>query len=358
MPRLSVLLSIVAVVAVIPGGLAGPACTRKYYQTSECIEKCNSKWGYKGSMMGTKSWGSVMVSTEDSPETWLYRACGMEDKAPAPAVKPEDDRHKKVNSNTTTAGDDPDVVEEEVQEGDDDVDDPDVDSEETSTPTSSGASTSSPTNTSTAKAAPGFMPHVTKTTSTSATPTKAPAAEELKADDKKTQDRPKTTTTITNSTPAKTTATTTTSSTPSASSKPSAPLSPEADQFLKAHNDVRAKHGASALVWSDSLASKAKGVAGKCAFQQTGDAQNLAAGSSSSFGISDAMASWMEEKSEYDSKKPEISSFTQVVWKSTKSVGCAVQSGCTGIFGNSPARFVVCEYDTPSGDDFSRNIQV
>ena len=48
---------------------------------------------------------------------------------------------------------------------------------------------------------------------------------------------------------------------------------------------------------------------------------------------------------EYNPNDPQASHFTQVVWKSSTQVGCAVQS-CSGIFDASfgPAKFFVCEY--------------
>ena len=53
---------------------------------------------------------------------------------------------------------------------------------------------------------------------------------------------------------------------------------------------------------------------------------------------------------QYNSGNPQPSHFTQVVWKGTKEVGCAVQK-CNGIFDPSfgEASFVVCEY-SPAGN--------
>ena len=53
---------------------------------------------------------------------------------------------------------------------------------------------------------------------------------------------------------------------------------------------------------------------------------------------------------QYNPNNPQPSHFTQVVWKSTKTVGCAVQT-CNGIFDPTygPAKYYVCEY-SPAGN--------
>ncbi|KAI0669976.1 CAP domain-containing protein, partial [Trametes maxima] len=119
------------------------------------------------------------------------------------------------------------------------------------------------------------------------------------------------------------------------------------DQYLQAHNSIRSQHGASPLTWSDDLAAKAQQWANGCVFQHSGGSlgpfgENLAAGTGSSYGIQSAVKSWTDE---YNPNSPEPSHFTQVVWKASSQVGCAVQS-CNGIFDASfgPAKFFVCEY--------------
>jgi uncharacterized protein YkwD len=135
---------------------------------------------------------------------------------------------------------------------------------------------------------------------------------------------------------------------------------------LSAHNSVRAQHGASDLTWSDNLASKAQQWANNCKFEHSGGSlgpfgENLAAGTGDSYGISSAVKSWTDEVSSYNSNNPQPSHFTQVVWKASTQVGCAVQS-CNGIFASSfgEAKFFVCEY-SPQGNvigQFAENVQV
>lgn len=135
--------------------------------------------------------------------------------------------------------------------------------------------------------------------------------------------------------------------------------------FLNAHNTFRAKHGAAPLVWDNLLASKAQQWAAGCKFQHSGGklgpyGENLAAGTGSAYDIRAAIKSWTDEVSSYNPNNPVPSHFTQVVWKSTKKVGCGVQM-CKGIFDPKfgLAKYVVCEYSPPGNviGHFKENVQ-
>ncbi|TFK85742.1 PR-1-like protein [Polyporus arcularius HHB13444] len=136
--------------------------------------------------------------------------------------------------------------------------------------------------------------------------------------------------------------------------------------YLFAHNSIRSQHGVGPLSWSDDLASKAQSWADNCVFQHSGGklgpfGENLAAGTGSNYGIGPAVKSWTDEVSQYDPNSPQPSHFTQVVWKGSNQVGCAVAS-CNGIFPASfgPAQFFVCEY-FPQGNiigQFPQNVFV
>ena len=87
--------------------------------------------------------------------------------------------------------------------------------------------------------------------------------------------------------------------------------------YLDAHNTVRARHGAVALVWSDLLAGKAQQWAAHCNFAHSGGTlgryggklcnswlkslaydlptENLAAGTGSAYDIAAAVKSWTDE---------------------------------------------------------------
>jgi len=108
------------------------------------------------------------------------------------------------------------------------------------------------------------------------------------------------------------------------------------------------------MQWSDELASKAQEWANKCVFQHSGGAlgpfgENIAAGQTS---MTQAVTDWTtNEAGQYDPSNPQASHFTQVVWKATTTVGCAVQDCNLSIFNGNKAQFWVCEY-SPQGNVF------
>jgi len=120
---------------------------------------------------------------------------------------------------------------------------------------------------------------------------------------------------------------------------------------LNGHNDFRASHGASRLTWDGTLVDYAKNHASRCAFQHSGGpyGENLAAGTGA-FTVTDGIKMWTDEAKDYDPGNPQPSHFTQVVWKSTKRVGCAVTTCPPGsIFPASygDATLLWCNYDPP-----------
>ncbi|CUA67490.1 Fruiting body protein SC7 [Rhizoctonia solani] len=137
----------------------------------------------------------------------------------------------------------------------------------------------------------------------------------------------------------------------------------EIDAYLKGHNDIRAQHGASALTWATDLAAAAAKWAGNCVWEhskgQVGSfGENLAAGTS--LGAAAAVKMWTDEASEYNAANPQYSHFTQVVWKATTEVGCAVKTCNNILSGYSGAvNFHVCEYRSPGNviGQFAQNVQ-
>ncbi|EGN98598.1 hypothetical protein SERLA73DRAFT_122502 [Serpula lacrymans var. lacrymans S7.3] len=130
--------------------------------------------------------------------------------------------------------------------------------------------------------------------------------------------------------------------------------SSDIQQYLDLHNAAREAHGASDLTWNATLATAAQTWANGCVFQHSGGTlgpygENLAAGTGN-FTIADGIGAWTAEASQYDPSNPQPSHWTQVVWKGTSEVGCAVQT-CNGIFAASygPAQYYVCEY-YPAGN--------
>lgn len=157
---------------------------------------------------------------------------------------------------------------------------------------------------------------------------------------------------------------------PSSSPSPSPPSSTAGDAsaadinaYLIAHNTVRAQHGAVDLTWNYTLAGAAQEWANGCDFQHSGGTlgpygENLAAGTGA-YGIAEAVADWANEVSQYNPKDPIPSHFTQIAWKATTDVGCAVQT-CNGIFSGEEAQYYVCEYFEAGNvlGEFSENVQV
>jgi uncharacterized protein YkwD len=141
--------------------------------------------------------------------------------------------------------------------------------------------------------------------------------------------------------------------------KPEAPKEPKADAmdavaklFIDAHNAVRAKHCAPPLTWSKALANVAQNWANTlrdkgCVFGHSPGmkyGENLAAGTVGALDPEGTVAMWYEEIKRYKFPNGGFSMdtghFTQVVWRSTKQVGC----GHVTCKGND---IYVCNYDPP-----------
>ena len=125
-----------------------------------------------------------------------------------------------------------------------------------------------------------------------------------------------------------------------------------AQQFIDAHNAYRAKHCAPPLTWSAKLASVAQSWANTlrdkgCVFGHSPGAkygENLAAGTEGALEPTSTVDMWYDEIKLYKFPNGGFSMqtghFTQVVWRSTKQVGC----GHVTCKGND---IYVCNYDPP-----------
>lgn len=139
-----------------------------------------------------------------------------------------------------------------------------------------------------------------------------------------------------------------------------------ADQVVAQHNAARAKYGADPLTWNSAIYDDTLAYANNCVFEHSGGdgyGENLAAGSWDTYGIVDAVNDWMSEAPDYDYNNPGFSEnaghFTQVVWKSTTQVACAVASCPSGtIFPDSASQYVICRYTPPGNYDgeFAANV--
>ncbi|TFL07388.1 PR-1-like protein [Pterulicium gracile] len=138
-------------------------------------------------------------------------------------------------------------------------------------------------------------------------------------------------------------------------------------EYLAGHNDVRPRHNAVPLQWSNTLAEAAQKWADRCQFQHSGGAvgpygENLyaATGGSPPRAATDG---WYSEVKDYDRNNPQYSHFTQMVWRATTELGCAVANCPPGsIFPAEygTAQFHVCEYN-PHGNvsgQFGDNVHV
>lgn len=141
----------------------------------------------------------------------------------------------------------------------------------------------------------------------------------------------------------------------------------DASGILCDHNIARCMHGAAPLIWDDTLASAAQFWVNQ--FPASGDGfyhgglqtslgrvgQNMA---STCGGIADighsAVRQWMDE--EFLSSD-ENGHYTQVVWKGSRRVGCAVKTAPDSRYGTCGD--LVCDYYPPGnyiGEEF-RNVQ-
>ena len=117
---------------------------------------------------------------------------------------------------------------------------------------------------------------------------------------------------------------------PPQTTAPPSPPPPSSDEalLLKLHNDLRAKHAAAPLTWDSArLEPFARNWSSGCVFAHSsgsGFGENLALGYSS---WTEAFDAWAAECSKVDFSNPSWSSetghCTQLLWKGTKSLGCA-----------------------------------
>jgi len=143
----------------------------------------------------------------------------------------------------------------------------------------------------------------------------------------------------------------------------------ERSQVVDHHNALRAQEGASnmqMMSWSDFLASLAETWAAGCDWrhgqpplgddpQYTSIGQNLFATTSSSVNLTGAIQSWYDENAYYSYETLACADgqmcghYTQVVWATSRHVGCAYHP-CQPLRGSfSKATYLVCNYG-PAGN--------
>lgn len=131
--------------------------------------------------------------------------------------------------------------------------------------------------------------------------------------------------------------------------------------YLDPQNALRVTKGAVPLVWNSTLATYAQVWANNCEWMHSGgsNGENLSAGTGS-FNATDAVTLWTDEESTYNPSSPTASHYTQVVWKGSTQLGCAVAT-CNNLIGANTGnwQYHVCEY-YPHGNvigEFSSNVE-
>jgi len=135
---------------------------------------------------------------------------------------------------------------------------------------------------------------------------------------------------------------------------PSSPSSEDIDALLAAHNAIREEYAAPPLQWSDTMAVAAASWGGRCLFQPTGGVLNdepygeLQVAATGPFPISAAIGQFVQDEGDYNPANPTYNHWTQIVWKSTENVGCAI-TGCNDLLGANTglATYYICIYDPP-----------
>ncbi|KAF2109088.1 CAP domain-containing protein [Lophiotrema nucula] len=127
---------------------------------------------------------------------------------------------------------------------------------------------------------------------------------------------------------------------------------------LNSTNTYRRQHNATGLSWNDTLSDYALNWSDRCVFEHSGgpSGENLASGYPNTTASHEA---WGNERDQYDFKNGgfthETGHFTQLVWKSSLTVGCG-RTECNSESSHTdddskkaPGWYVVCEY-YPSGN--------
>ncbi|MGA1800375.1 CAP domain-containing protein [Sphingomonas sp. 4RDLI-65] len=131
--------------------------------------------------------------------------------------------------------------------------------------------------------------------------------------------------------------------------------------MMDGHNAARAEVGVPPLVWSDTLATTARAYAeemtrtGKFAHahqpqDNTREGENLWTGTRYAYTYAEMMGHWVAEKRDFingvtpdfsrTGKFEDVAHYTQIVWRNSTAVGCAIAS-------NKTDDYLVCRYSPP-----------
>eukprot|EP00996_Jenningsia_fusiforme_P002774 NODE_3593_length_948_cov_421.235818_g3302_i0.p1 GENE.NODE_3593_length_948_cov_421.235818_g3302_i0~~NODE_3593_length_948_cov_421.235818_g3302_i0.p1 ORF type:complete len:232 (+),score=36.81 NODE_3593_length_948_cov_421.235818_g3302_i0:84-779(+) len=127
------------------------------------------------------------------------------------------------------------------------------------------------------------------------------------------------------------------------------------NDYLRAHNYFRCKHGSPPVVWSSGAAWRARNwvvtLDQNLVHSSTSDGENLGYWSRRSNFAFEMVKYWYDELYDYgyDFKNPGFGPaghFTQVVWASTKEIGCAT----AGTWNRGAKWYTVCNYRNTAGN--------
>jgi hypothetical protein len=123
---------------------------------------------------------------------------------------------------------------------------------------------------------------------------------------------------------------------------------------INTHNNARAHYGAGKVTWSDALYPGTLEWAKQCQFKHSNGhyGENLAAGSGSNYGFSNGFKDWMDESKGYNYNEDFQAGkghFTQVVWKGSHQVACAIANCAPGTIFGQASKNIVCRY-SPQGN--------
>ncbi|KAF9102406.1 hypothetical protein BGX27_010995 [Mortierella sp. AM989] len=137
---------------------------------------------------------------------------------------------------------------------------------------------------------------------------------------------------------------------------------------LASHNSARAEYSAEPLTWDRRLYRSSLRYARQCIFRDSGIkkyGENTGSVFKLNDTVSDAVTGWMRMMDLYEWERPEMPQgaqpFTQIVWKSTKSVGCAEvicpAEASNGLY-DRPMKRIVCHYSPPGNiiGQYSANV--
>lgn len=141
----------------------------------------------------------------------------------------------------------------------------------------------------------------------------------------------------------------------------------EQQEYVNAHNMIRASMGMPPLAWNATLAAAANDWAEKsrrnCSYRDHSKSpygENIYYMNYREFSPKDVVQTWFDENAKYDGARKkcncyperdgcECGHFLNVVWKTTQRVGCSSAVYCD----DQKGVFIVCEYDPPGCKGFN-----